>query len=81
MDEQLKDPPRLPYGLEQHERRVSRVDVNVSDALDSEPYTHAPFRRYIQIRPSIPLFSRSTSIKTTPNSVTKWNLAKELQTG
>ena len=34
MDEQLKDPPRLPRGLEQHERRASRVDVNVSEALN-----------------------------------------------
>lgn len=81
MDELLKDPPRLPRGLEQHERRASRVDVNVSEALNSEPYTHASFRHYIQIRPSIPPFSRSTSIKTIPNSVTTWILVRESQTG
>lgn len=44
MDALLKDPAKLPVHLEYHDRRASRVNVDVSDILISRlrvaPLTH-----------------------------------------
>ena len=33
LDQGIKDPPKLPRHLKEHERKASRVDVDVSSAL------------------------------------------------
>jgi hypothetical protein len=71
MDALLKDPAKLPAHLQYHDRRASRVDVDVSDIficrLCVALLTHVPFRPSTPIPPSRPRFSHCTSNKTIHN--------------
>ena len=74
LDVLLKDPLKLPPHLEHHERRVSRVDVDVRKTSFIIFYTHILLkksRRCTQIRRSTPLYSLFTSTRIIPSSVMK----------
>ena len=85
MDFLLKDPTKLPAHLEYHERRASRVDIDVCDNFVYRLYvallTHVPFRSSIPIPPSRPRFFLCTSSKTTRSSAKMLTSAKVLLIG
>ena len=79
LDALLKDPLKLPPHLQHHERRASRVDVDVRNNIFNLFFMHDEVcsRPCTQIRRSILLCSLFTSTRTIPSFVMKLKRLKD----